>query len=103
MPFGVESRRQRPDRPAGASAVAAGVPWGAAGFVLGALFWIGLGTLSWDDGAVSWQFPSLEPHSTGCTSLAIDRRTGDTTAEPCRNSVPLPEVIASARSELAAP
>ncbi len=62
---------------------------GAAGFLLGAAFWIALGLqeLAGSSGAASLS-PAREPEgvqvpAAGCTSLTLDRRQGHTTAEPC--------------------
>jgi hypothetical protein len=104
MPGGVDSKHQQPERPAGPRAFAAGVPWGLAGFVLGAALWSALGALSFVGGALPQPVPALEPHGAGCTSLAIDRRHGHTTAGPCRSiALPLREAVASARADLTQP
>jgi len=53
---------------------------GLAGFLLGAGFWIYLGTREVAGG----DFPlSLEAPQSGCTSLALDRHSGSTSAAPC--------------------
>jgi hypothetical protein len=100
MPGGGDSKHQQPERPAGQGALAAGVPWGLAGLILGAALWMALGALSFVGGALPQPVPALEPLGTGCTSLAIDRRSGRTTAEPCRGiAAPLREAVASARAD----
>jgi hypothetical protein len=113
---GVERRHQSGGSPAHAGRPAhttarpqAGRPWpkslasvvcgGAAGFVLGAAFWIILGLQE----LTASTSPSLSPvpvpqslHAPGCTSLAIDRHGGRTTAEPCANQLqPLREALAT--------
>jgi hypothetical protein len=62
------------------------VRWGAAGFLLGAGFWIYLGVSE----LTAVDFPHPSPRQglpggpgSGCTSLALDRRNGRTTAAPC--------------------
>ena len=87
----------------------AGRPWrktlasvvcgGAAGFVLGAAFWIVLGLQQLTDSEGPRLSPIREPqslHTPECTSLALDRRRGRTTAEPCLGQVlPLREALAT--------
>lgn len=84
-----------------------GITWGVAGFVLGATFWIVLGVLSVTGGALPQLSPLWEPQGapgSGCTSLALDRSKGNTTAEPCRSSAqPLREALAAAPGDLAQP
>jgi hypothetical protein len=61
-----------------------------AGFVLGAAFWIVLGLQELTGSATPSLSPPWEPqslHAPECTSLAIDRRRGRTTAEPCLGQV----------------
>jgi hypothetical protein len=78
-----------------------------AGFVLGAAFWIVLGALSVTGGALPQLSPLFDTQGapgSGCTSLALDRSKGHTTAEPCRSSTsPLREALAAAPSDLAQP
>ena len=61
--------------------MAVAVRWGAAGFLLGAGFWIYLGVRELTGGDLP-QLPPRVPAS-GCTSLALDRHNGRTTAAPC--------------------
>jgi hypothetical protein len=61
---------------------------GVAGFLLGAAFWIALGLQELTGSGAAGLAPVREPHGLhvpppGCTSLALDRRQGHTTAEPC--------------------
>src|SRR6478672_696545 len=72
----------------------------AAGFLLGSAFWIGLGVQELTGGAETSS--SREPHGVqfpapGCTSLTLDRREGNTIAEPCLGEA-LPMREARARS-----
>ena len=75
---------------------------GLAGFVLGAAFWIVLAVEALTGGEAPRLSPPGEPQSVqspGCTSLAIDRRKGRTTAEPCLGHVlPLREAHATGLS-----
>src|SRR6266436_6368296 len=88
-------RQGRPWRKSLASVVCGGV----AGFLLGAAFWIVLGLQE----LTGSESPGLSPlrnpqglHAPGCTSLALDRRRGRTTAEPCLGQVlPLREALAT--------
>lgn len=101
MPGGVESRHRLTEPTAGRGAAAGGVPWGMAALAVGAVFCIVLGALSLDDGAAPRPDPASEldtSQGAGCTSLVIDRRTGHTTAEPCRSI--LRDAVASARVDL---
>ena len=72
---------------------------GAAGFVLGAAFWIVLGLQQLTGSEGPRPAPLREPqslHTPECTSLALDRRRGHTTAEPCLGQVlPLREALAT--------
>jgi hypothetical protein len=72
---------------------------GVAGFLLGAAFWIVLGLQELTGSEAPRLSTSPEPqslHAPECTSLAIDRRKGRTTAEPCRGQVlPLREAHAT--------
>ena len=83
--------------------VAAGVPWGAAAFALGATFCIALGALMLDGDTLPRWLPAAESLGSGCTTLSIDRHSGDTVAEPCRSPVPQTEAVASVRSDLTTP
>lgn len=73
----------------------------AVGFLLGAAFWIALGVQELT-GVRADTSPSREPqgmHSPapGCTSLTLDRREGNTIAEPCGGeSMPMREARAGA-------
>jgi hypothetical protein len=84
MLSGVEERRRRPGkRPssrAGHAPIGVALRWGAAGFLLGAAFWIYLGALELTRGGVPQPQSAPEP---GCTSLALDRHNGRTTQAPC--------------------
>jgi hypothetical protein len=78
----------------------ASVLWGGAvGFVLGAAFWIVLGLQQLTGSEGPRLSPLREPqslHTPECTSLALDRRRGHTTAEPCLGQVlPLREALAT--------
>jgi hypothetical protein len=87
----------------------AGRPWrmslasvlcgGMAAFVLGGTFWIVLALQELTGSASPNISPVPEPqslHAPGCTSLAIDRRMGRTTAEPCASQLqPLREALAT--------
>ena len=106
---GEERRRGRSGRPAAEAARQARTrasratrPWrkslvgvvggGLAGFLLGAAFWIVLGLQELSSGGAPRLMPSGEPHGVfsptpGCTALALDRRQGHTTAEPCLGQV----------------
>lgn len=108
-------KRARPGPPAGTarlprtSASHAGRPWrkslagvvggGAAGFVLGAAFWVILGLQEIAGSGAPNLPPGWDPQAMpapGCTSLALDRRQGHTTAEPClRQALPLREARAN--------
>ena len=105
-------------RPAHATArPQAGRPWrkslasvlwgGAAGFVLGAAFWIVLGLQQLTGSEGPRLSPLREPqslHTPECTSLALDRRRGHTTAEPCLGQVlPLREALATGLADRALP
>ena len=95
----------------------AGRPWpkslasvlcgGAAGFVLGAAFWIvlGLQELTGSEGPRLSPLPEPQSlHTPECTSLALDRRRGHTTAEPCLGQVlPLREALATGLADRALP
>jgi hypothetical protein len=60
--------------------VAVAVRWGTAGFLLGASFWIYLGVLEFTGSGL----PQPQgPPAPDCTSLALDRHNGRTTAAPC--------------------
>jgi hypothetical protein len=78
---------------------------GMTGFLLGAAFWIVLGLQELTVGASPSLSPLPEPQSLqapGCTSLAIDRRRGHTTAEPCLGHVPpLREALAAGLADRA--
>jgi hypothetical protein len=104
MPGGADSRQRQAVGRLGRMTMAGAALCGMAGFFLGAAFWIVLGALSLAGGPLPEPLPGLEshaPHSTGCTSLALDRHNGHTTAEPCRGiSAPLREAVASARTDL---
>lgn len=88
----------RPGRLQGKS-LAGVVGGGAAGFVLGAAFWIVLGLQEIAGSGAPNLSPVRDPqglHAPGCTALALDRRQGHTTAEPCLHHVlPLREARAS--------
>ena len=68
-------------------------------FVLGAAFWIVLGLQQLTGSEGPRLSPPPEPqslHTPECTSLALDRRRGHTTAEPCLGQVlPLREALAT--------
>jgi hypothetical protein len=72
---------------------------GATGFLLGTAFWIVLAVQELTGSGAPTRLPIREPqelHAPDCTSLAIDRREGHTTAEPCFGQVlPLREARAS--------
>jgi hypothetical protein len=59
-----------------------------------------LGVLSASDGVPPQLSPVLDTYGapgSGCTSLTLDRMNGNTTAEPCRGSIPaLREALAAA-------
>jgi hypothetical protein len=81
---GVEQRRHRsgarPTGRSGSAAIAVTVSWGAVGFLLGAGFWIYLGVRELTGSGLPQPQAAPEP---GCTSLALDRHHGSTTAAPC--------------------
>jgi hypothetical protein len=78
-----------------------------AGFLLGAAFWIVLGLQELAGSESSRLPPLLVPqdlHAPGCTSLALDRRKGRTTAEPCLGQVlPLREALATGLTDRFSP
>ena len=80
---------------------------GAAGFLLGAAFWIVLGLRELTGSEGARLSPLREPqglHTPGCTSLALDRRKGHTTAEPCLGQVlPLREALATGLGDRSLP
>jgi hypothetical protein len=81
---GAQKGRHRADlRHAGPCSVVA--RWAAAGFLLGAGFWICLGAQELAGNA--WPHasppPSLPEESAGCTALSLDRHGGRTLAVPC--------------------
>jgi hypothetical protein len=84
-------RQARPSpRRAGRKSLASIACGGMAGFLLGAAFWIVLGLQELTGGEGAKLSPLRDPqglHSPGCTSLALDRRKGHTTAEPCLGQV----------------
>ena len=87
---------RRPWRRSPASAVYGG----AAGFVLGAAFWIVLGLQELTGSEVPPKLAPLQDAQDqtppGCTSLAIDRRKGRTISEPClEQMLPLREALAT--------
>ena len=88
-------RAERSWRKSLASVVCGGV----AGFLLGAAFWIVLGLQELTGSEAPWLPPLREPQNLNapeCTSLALDRRRGHTTAEPCLGQVlPLREALAT--------
>jgi len=73
----------------------------AAGFLLGATFWIMLGVQVLTGGSAdtssSRELQGVQFPVPGCTSLTLDRREGNTIAEPCLSEA-LPMREASARS-----
>jgi len=81
------------------------VIWGVAGFVLGAT--LILGVLSVTGSVLPQLSPLWDTHGVqgaGCTSLALDRGNGHTTAEPCRSSTQAQrEALAAAPGDLARP
>ena len=100
MRGGVERRRHslggRPDgRRAAAAArlvspgrspAAAALGWSvAAGFLLGAGFWISLGVYELADSGLPQAQGGPAP---GCTSLALDRHSGSTKSTPCAGPTP---------------
>ena len=104
---------------AGRQARRAGRPWrkslagvvcgGMAGFLVGAAFWVVLGLQELTGSEAPKLSPSREPQGVhapapGCTSLALDRRKGHTTAEPCRGQVlPLREANATGLGDRSSP
>ena len=100
MRGGVERKRHRPgERPDGRRAetaarlrspgrvsAAAGLGWGvAAGFLLGAGFWISLDVYEL---AGIGLLQAGEAPAPGCTSLALDRHSGSTSSTPCVGPTP---------------
>jgi hypothetical protein len=81
---GVEQRHSRPGKRsssrAGHAPIGVALRWGAAGFLLGAGFWIYLGARELTGGGLPQPQSAPEP---GCTSLALDRHNGRTTQAPC--------------------
>ena len=82
---GVEERRRRSGerssgRRAGHAPIGVAVRWGAAGFLLGAGFWIYLGARELTGSGLPQPQSAPEP---GCTSLSLDRHNGRTTQAPC--------------------
>lgn len=73
----------------------------AAGFLLGATFWIMLGVQVLSGGSAdtssSRELQGVQFPAPGCTSLTLDRREGNTIAEPCLGEA-LPMREARARS-----
>jgi hypothetical protein len=64
-------------QPSGRTAIPIALTSGLAGFLLGAGFWIYLGAAGGD-------LPlSGDAPQSGCTSLALDRHSGSTSAAPC--------------------
>ena len=103
-PRRAQPRTSRPGRPWRKSL--AGVVGGAAGFLLGAAFWIVLGLQEIAGSGAPNLSPVRDPQglpAPGCTSLALDRRQGHTTAEPCLRHVPLREARATDSGERALP
>ena len=84
MPGGVEQRRRRSGKRsssrAGHAPIGVAVRWGAAGFLLGAGFWIYLGARELTGSGLPQPQSAPEP---GCTSLTLDRHNGRTTQAPC--------------------
>ena len=80
---GVEQRHSRPGKRsssrAGHAPIGVALRWGAAGFLLGAGFWIYLGARELTGGGLPQPQSAPEP---GCTSLALDRHNGRTTQAP---------------------
>ena len=76
------ARLQRPGRVSAAAALGWGV---AAGFLLGAGFWIYLGV---DELAGSGLPQAHGAPVPGCTSLALDRHSGSTSSTPCVGPTP---------------
>jgi hypothetical protein len=71
------------------------------GFVLGAAVWNVLGLQQLTGGEGPRLSPLPEPE---CTSLALDRRRGHTTAEPCHGQVlPLREASATGLGDRSLP
>jgi len=100
MRGGVERKRHRAgERPDGRRAAAAArlrspgrvsaasaLGWGAAaGFLLGAGFWIYLGVHELTGGGLPQAQGAPTP---GCTSLALDRHSGSTSSTPCVGPTP---------------
>jgi hypothetical protein len=81
---GVEEKRRRSgERSSGRPGhvpMGIAVRWGAAGFLLGAGFWIYLGVRELTGNSLPQSQRAPEP---GCTSLALDRHNGRTTQAPC--------------------
>ncbi len=78
----VSAARGRPGR----APIAVALRWGAAGFLLGAAFWVYLGVreLTHSDLPKLFQHQGLPAApASGCTALALDRDNGHTTAAPC--------------------
>src|SRR5258705_2906511 len=84
MRGGVEQRQHRVGRRrsgwSGQTPAAIALSSGLAGFLLGAGFWIYLGArdVAGRDSPLSYDAPQ-----SGCTSLALDRQSGSTSAAPC--------------------
>ena len=80
---------------------------GVAGLLLGATFWIVLGLQELTGSGAPRLAPAGDPQGVQapqCTSLALDRRQGHTTAEPClRQVLPLREARAAAPGDRSLP
>jgi hypothetical protein len=81
MRGGVKQTQRRLGRQrSGRTPIAVAMSSGLAGFLLGAGFWIYLGAreAAEREMPLSWDAPQ-----SGCTSLALDRQKGSTSATPC--------------------
>ena len=72
---------------------------GMTGFLIGAAFWVVVGLQELAGSGAAMLSPLRDPqggHAPRCTSLALDRYEGHTTAEPClREALPLREARAT--------
>lgn len=80
---------------------------GLTGLLLGATFWLVPDLQEWTGSAAPWLAPAGDQQGVQarqCTSLALDRRKGLTTAEPClREALPLREARAAAVGDRSLP
>jgi len=93
-----------------AAATAARVAWGFGGFLIGAVFWHAIGfwgflsdvilrTPEPQPGIVAQMAPPLVLPN--CTTLVLNRATGETTSVPCADQPPLLEEARVGRQDLA--